>query len=50
MLGSSRVAAQLAASREGLGFMSDDDILRHLMTLGLDFMPSGLIVGGFAPT
>jgi hypothetical protein len=25
MLGSSRVAAQLAASREGLGSMSDDD-------------------------
>jgi hypothetical protein len=25
MLGSSQVAAQLAASREGLGSMSDDD-------------------------
>jgi hypothetical protein len=25
MLGSSRVAAQLAASQEGLGSMSDDD-------------------------
>jgi hypothetical protein len=25
MLGSSRVAAQLAASREGLGSMNDDD-------------------------
>jgi hypothetical protein len=26
MLGSSRVAAQLAASREGLGSMSDDEV------------------------
>jgi hypothetical protein len=29
MLGSSRVAAQLAASREGLGSMSDDDVGSH---------------------
>jgi hypothetical protein len=33
MLGSSRVAAQLAASREGLGSMSDDDDDDNLMIL-----------------